>query len=585
MSYSVDEELLKIKLTADLRGNARSIAAQESIARHTDMADMESVIAQRKGAAIQMRWVDLKSLDLPHGIAIKLGEQRTACHALIESKNRRIFELLAELTKRDADFIDTLRSFDVDFEDMVEKVHEALKTVRDRLSSEYLDIDKDVLRRRLELNEVYRLEIEALLDKRRESEENEFIPAVIKTEVENEAARNVLRDASEQQYLSVKSALCVTMNDLEQQIEKVQTHYLINREKLEYNISVLTEEAADRTVENYRVKQQIVGLRGVRNKLAEDLKTAAKTSSAENRKLALAIAKLTSQYAMFTSKLFQVESINAGKFAKIWKSDETELRRLIETLMCKIKGVYQRVLGVEWTVADLVDAMPDAGEHPSEAGKSGSVYLGSESSETKRTKIRFSENKLRQVLELVESEMKFIIADESAAPGFGSVRHVLDYLGVETAADMDLLVSMFYSGQDEDDEELYVEPGDVLELMKEYVTEKENRRIADVGGRRTRKAAGDDKRKLERIEREEMLFWERLSNSVPEKTVNELHAVHGRVERLFALGKRADGLRHRQSRLMDENRELKDLFKKYLGADLGLLAPPTVDGRILQLLQ
>lgn len=37
------------------------------------------------------------------------------------------------------------------------------------------------------------------------------------------------------------------------------------------------------------------------------------------------------------------------------------------------------------------------------------------------------------------------------------VNAILRYIGVESQDDVDLLISLFYQGQDEDDENLYVE--------------------------------------------------------------------------------------------------------------------------------
>merc|ERR1711881_365540 len=65
---------------------------------------------------------------------------------------------------------------------------------------------------------------------------------------------------------------------------------------------------------------------------------------------------------------------------------------------------------------------------------------------------------------------------------------ILRYVGVESQEDVDLLVSLFYQGQDEDDETLYVDADDVLKLLKEFIQEKENLRIADVAPDKKKKA-------------------------------------------------------------------------------------------------
>lgn len=43
---------------------------------------------------------------------------------------------------------------------------------------------------------------------------------------------------------------------------------------------------------------------------------------------------------------------------------------------------------------------------------------------------------------------------------------------VESQEDVDLLVSLFYTGQDEDDDSLYVDADDVFRILKEFIGEK-----------------------------------------------------------------------------------------------------------------
>ena len=47
--------------------------------------------------------------------------------------------------------------------------------------------------------------------------------------------------------------------------------------------------------------------------------------------------------------------------------------------------------------------------------------------------------------------------------------HPLVVSGVEGQQDVDLLVQVFYNGQEEDDEALMVEPDDVLQHLKNFI--------------------------------------------------------------------------------------------------------------------
>merc|ERR1711937_22455 len=66
---------------------------------------------------------------------------------------------------------------------------------------------------------------------------------------------------------------------------------------------------------------------------------------------------------------------------------------------------------------------------------------------------------------------------------------ILRYIGVESQEDVDLLVSLFFEGQDEDDETLYIDADDVLNLLKKFIEEKANLAIADVAPDKKKKNA------------------------------------------------------------------------------------------------
>jgi len=102
---------------------------------------------------------------------------------------------------------------------------------------------------------------------------------------------------------------------------------------------------------------------------------------------------------------------------------------------------------------------------------------------------KYSSTKVKKVLDLVKEETQFLLdikVREQIAnlpqeqKDVLQIDAILRYIGVESQEDVDLLVTTFYNGQDEDDESLMVEADDVLNLLKEFIQEKENLRSQDV---------------------------------------------------------------------------------------------------------
>merc|ERR1711988_1975522 len=118
---------------------------------------------------------------------------------------------------------------------------------------------------------------------------------------------------------------------------------------------------------------------------------------------------------------------------------------------------------------------------------------------------------------------------------------ILRYIGVENQDDVDLLVGIFYHGQDEDDEALMVDADDVLQLLKDFIVEKENLRIADVAPDKKKKtrsqqvgSESEAERKARR-RREERKFWERMAHVVPDMSFRVWKAMDAFLKRYYDL--------------------------------------------------
>merc|ERR1712014_356737 len=110
---------------------------------------------------------------------------------------------------------------------------------------------------------------------------------------------------------------------------------------------------------------------------------------------------------------------------------------------------------------------------------------------------KYSATKVKKVLDLIKQETQFlldlkvreqILSLPQEQRDVLQIDAILRYIGVESQEDVDLLVEIFYHGQDEDDEALMVDADDVLQLLKDFIQEKENLRIANVAPDKKKKA-------------------------------------------------------------------------------------------------
>ncbi len=158
---------------------------------------------------------------------------------------------------------------------------------------------------------------------------------------------------------------------------------------------------------------------------------------------------------------------------------------------------------------------------------------------------------------------------------------------MEAQEDVDLLVSIFYQGQDEDDDTLLRDSDEVLDLLRQFMQEKENLRIADVApeSKGKKKHKQDKSRGTEssadkkaRRRREERRFWERLGHVLPDMNFRIWSILDRGVLPKYhkLLVKRSESI-DKCVALQKQNQQLKQLLDQYLASKINqdLQIPPS----------
>jgi dynein regulatory complex protein 1 len=274
--------------------------------------------------------------------------------------------------------------------------------------------------------------------------------------------------------------------------------------------------------------------------------------------------------------------------------NEEEVRGLNAKVLQADRIIHTQQLGLEWQeprddqLLQELETFSEAGTATD--GKSAAISSGQESGQGANGK--FSATKVKQVLDLIKEETAFLldikIQDQIAElpaeqADVLKIDAVLRCIGVESQEDVDLLVQEFYKGQDDDDETLVVDPDDVLKILKTFMQEKENQRIADVQPEKKKKqkkttvgSESEAERKARR-RREERKFWERMGHVVPEMNFRVWKALDGFLKKYYdKLQRRAKSIDEAVN-LQKQNDELKQLLDRYLGSKVNedLQVPPT----------
>merc|ERR1711937_763463 len=197
----------------------------------------------------------------------------------------------------------------------------------------------------------------------------------------------------------------------------------------------------------------------------------------ENTELTEEYKRLTKQFKDLQEKFHHFEQADEKKFREVWEMNEQEVRGHIAKVLEADRLLHEQQLGQEL-------------ETFSESGTATGKRTAKESEDSQQAANgKYPASKVKKVLDLVKEETHFLLdmkvreqmVDLSTEQkDVLQIDAILRYIGVESQEDVDLLVSLFFEGQDEDDETLYIDADDVLNLLKKFIEEKANLAIADV---------------------------------------------------------------------------------------------------------
>jgi len=586
------DELTDIRVRFDDQENQRRIVEENNRLDRYEALQIEAVTSGRKNAAIEMKWADLLNMDIPQELNDQLQFQVNACNQIIESKDRRIRDFQTELKNKDEEYIKMLKQQSADITSLIGKMRDQYHTLRRHYEQQLEQIEEAFEQERTDLLGKNKAEIEALFEKRRHMEEMEFLERRQERQKGFEHQIEELRTTNADDYNKTKISLEKGIQELEQHLEKMMSTYLLNREKLDYNLCVLQERNKEHTAIQSSYKNRLNRLRESLNNLMSRYHALDQKYKHYNMELTEEYKRLTRQFKDLQEKFHHFEQADEKKFREVWEMNEGEVRALITKVLEADRLLHEQQLWHEWLppkeeqLLQELDTFSESGTTTGKSTAMASEEMGQSVSG------KYSASKVKKVLDLVKEETQFLLDLKvreqmmTLPPEQRDVLQIdaiLRYIGVETQEDVDLLVTIFYHGQDEDDEALMVDADDVLQMLKDFIQEKENLRIADVAPDKKKKtrtqqlgSESEADRKARR-RREERKFWERMGHVIPDMNFRVWKALDVFLKKYYDLLQKRSKAIDSAVGLQKQNEELKQLLDQYLGSKVNeeLQVPPT----------
>ena len=360
----------------------------------------------------------------------------------------------------------------------------------------------------------------ALLFRRSICEQGEIVDTVVEhnkqaysdqfsTQMENLSG---LRDLMERLHLN--------MHTLEQNNVKMESLFLMNRDRLEYNLRVLQVRSSEHRAVHSAAKARLNKLHSVKAALTERLNQSNISYTKANHALGDALKRQAKQYGELREKFRQQSSFENLHYGRLWGMHLAEVEELHEKLCSFHCTVNTGILGLSGKVSfDNSDL---------DAAQSEAAITVNSSSRTPHDKTvacsKFSTSKVGKVLELLGRTSQYLTRD--AENSRWDIQKIIYLIGVESIDEMDLLVSSFYEGQDDDDETVLVSVEDCLAHLANFIATKEAFRFTQVSPRSKKPGSllAESNEAKDRRRKEESRFWDRLSDRKTEPFGDKYHA-------------------------------------------------------------
>merc|ERR1712232_1478490 len=166
------------------------------------------------------------------------------------------------------------------------------------------------------------------------------------------------------------------IQELEQHLEKMTSTYLLNKEKLEYNLSVLIERNNEHHAIQSSYKNRLNRLRETLNNLMTRYNTLDHKYRHDNIGLTEEYKRLTRQFKDLQEKFHHFERADEQKFREVWEMNENEVRGLISKVLEAGRLLHEQQLGHEWLPPkeeQLLQELDTFSEQGTSTGKSNTV--------------------------------------------------------------------------------------------------------------------------------------------------------------------------------------------------------------------
>lgn len=589
----------RIRTDADHNEDNRRVVEDRLHSDRYQSIQNEIVASTKQIEAAEFKWVDLLKIEQCDELSTRMTEHKKECEEFLLRKQQLIDEFITELKDKDGFYVKALRRMQEDIDRLLDMMRNQFYSLRKEYAQQLETIEEAFITEREDLLKANQEEIDQLFERHKEmesrfSEQRQLLEDKYADEIEQ------MRQDEASEFQKHKMRLETDLQIVQKYLEEMKAIYQLNADKLEYNYKVLDEKVKENEASKSLLDKRMYRLR---NKLS-DYKN---LFYEEERKLTELNIKLTAEFKQKTKafnelqrKFRHFEKADTTRYNEIWEMNENEVKELAQKVIKCDRTIYMQQLGLPWSPPQDIPLDSILSSQAEAYSRQGSVD-GSTSDKGSKS---LPMERVKQVLTLLAEECSFLIEDKVRDQCIGKseneqLTHRIDSirktLGVETMADIELLVNTFYEHVESDEEdlnedyehqprdpdELAIRPDEIIDILEDFMDRKNERALvasptSEPSALSTKSIQETENPKQDKGVKDR-LFWEKLAHALPDRHYRTWKAVNKAFTQYHGLLKERQGLIEETGILHQQNMELKSLLNQYLQAPVNqeLNIPPT----------
>ena len=576
-------------------------------------------------ATVEEKMKELMEIEQADKLHEEFERFKLECDAIMQKKKNLIIEFTKELDYRDQTYVDSMKQFHKDIKKMIKLMSEQFITLRDKMLTELnLIEDKFNEDRKDIIDKQYTNYIKSLIDKldfvgTEKEKELTNLQDALEENAEMEAKKK------EDDFIYRVILMETHLNYIKEKVEEFLYEIKILFEKLEYRIKIRDEKIKEAEEKKDQFTNMENSLTEKINKGMEKYRKKDEEKRERNSRLRNDLLKMTHSYDALKEKFQHFEKHDELRFKEIYDMKSKEARELALKVVLADRTIKTQQLGRDNIPNDNNEGFTlDELQKDQEIDEDENT-LKKKSLEEKK-KANFKHNildkisipRVKQVFECIIDEAEFLIDTKTIenCQGMTSEEKVPEYLesicralNIKNEHELNELLALFYKSnkdnkkpgdeneenkekddesensedKQKDNDDISFEKDNVLNILKEFsrvkakkAKEKLQSNATSGGGGGGYSVEDNEEAKRERMKYLSETYWEKLGNTISQKTYNVWKALDNSLTAYHDLLFERKQLVENVKDLNEKHGELQKLLTQYMNSDINkeLIFPP-----------